>query len=198
MWLVELAGLENSGLLAQTVAEALEIRDHSSRPPLDILTDHLRDKRILVILDNCEHLLPQCAVLADSLLHSSPGLKILATSRHVLGLHYEHTLAVPTLDLPSTEKPRLSTKSLARCDAVRLFIERAGAVLPGFSVTEANREAVERICRQLDGIPWESSSPSSGCGRFPYSSCWSGWTTGSSCSPPVPVRCSRATRRCGR
>ncbi|WP_406732891.1 ATP-binding protein [Streptomyces sp. NBC_01794] len=153
VWLVELAGLENSGLLAQTVAEALEIRDHSSRPPLDILTDHLRDKRILVILDNCEHLLPQCAVLADSLLHSSPGLKILATSRHVLGLHYEHTLAVPTLDLPSTEKPRLSTKSLARCDAVRLFIERAGAVLPGFSVTEANREAVERICRQLDGIP---------------------------------------------
>jgi predicted ATPase/DNA-binding CsgD family transcriptional regulator len=153
VWLVELAGLENSDLLAQTVAEALEIRDHSSRPPLDVLTDHLRDKRTLVILDNCEHLLPQCAVLADSLLRSTADLKILATSRQVLGLTYEHTLAVPALDLPSIENPRLSTKSLTRCDAVRLFIERAGAVLPGFSVTEANREAVERICRQLDGIP---------------------------------------------
>ncbi|MEU9012379.1 LuxR C-terminal-related transcriptional regulator [Streptomyces sp. NPDC048479] len=153
VWLIELAGLENSELLAQTVAEALEIRDHSSRGPLDILTEHLRDKRTLVILDNCEHLLPQCAVLADSLLRSAPDLKILATSRQVLGLPYEHTLAVPTLGLPSTGKPRLSLKSLARCDAVRLFTERAGAVLPGFSVTEANREAVERICRQLDGIP---------------------------------------------
>ncbi|WP_327321965.1 LuxR C-terminal-related transcriptional regulator [Streptomyces sp. NBC_01210] len=153
VWLVELAGLENSELLTQTVAEALEIRDHSSRGPLDILTEHLRDKRTLVILDNCEHLLPQCAVLADSLLRSAPDLKILATSRQVLGLPYEHTLAVPTLGLPSTGKPRLSLKSLARCDAVRLFTERAGAVLPGFSVTEANREAVERICRQLDGIP---------------------------------------------
>lgn len=153
VWLVELAALENSELLAQTVAEALEIRDHSSRRPLDVLTDHLRDKRTLVILDNCEHLLPQCAVLADSLLRSTPDLKILATSRQVLGLAYEHTLAVPTLDLPSAGNHRLSIKSLARCDAVRLFIERAGAVLPGFSVTEDNREAVERICRQLDGIP---------------------------------------------
>ncbi|MEU4492016.1 LuxR C-terminal-related transcriptional regulator [Streptomyces sp. NPDC023998] len=153
VWLVELAALENSELLAQTVAEALEIRDHSSREPLDVLTDHLRDKRTLVILDNCEHLLPQCAVLADFLLRSSPDLKILATSRQVLGVAYEHTLAVPTLDLPSSGNHRMSIKSLSRCDAIRLFIERAGAVLPGFAVTEDNREAVERICRQLDGIP---------------------------------------------
>ncbi|MCP9211066.1 ATP-binding protein [Streptomyces sp. NEAU-Y11] len=153
VWLAELAELDHPALLAQSLTEALEIRDHSSRPPMDVLIDHLRERQILLVLDNCEHLLHACALLTDRLLREAPRLRVLATSRQVLGIGSEQTLAVPTLTLPDPTGPRLSTGAFAQCDAVRLFTERARAVLPGFTVTETNRDAVEGICRRLDGIP---------------------------------------------
>ncbi|WP_307821572.1 ATP-binding protein [Streptomyces coffeae] len=153
VWLAELAELDNPALLAQSVTEALEIRDHSARPPMDVLIDHLRDRQTLLVLDNCEHLLHACALLTDRLLREAPQLRVLATSRHVLGIGSEQTLAVPTLTLPDASGPRLPTGAFAQCDAVRLFTERARAALPGFTVTDANRDAVEGICRRLDGIP---------------------------------------------
>lgn len=152
VWLVELAELDDQELLVQTVAEALEILDHSSRPPLDVLIDHLHDKRALLVMDNCEHLLHECAVLIETLLRGASQLRVLATSRQPLGIASEQTLAVPTLPLPNSD-PRRSTKSLVRSDAVRLFAERAEAVLPDFAVTEDNSALVERICRRLDGLP---------------------------------------------
>jgi predicted ATPase/DNA-binding NarL/FixJ family response regulator len=153
VWLVELAELANPELLAQTVVEALDVREVSSRPSLDVLLDHLRDKQALVVLDNCEHLLSECAVIADSLLRGAPDVRILATSRQALGIWGEQSLPVPTLTLPDSGAGRLPVKSLAQVESVRLFAERAGAALPGFAVTESNRDAVERICRRLDGIP---------------------------------------------
>ncbi|MFI7051563.1 ATP-binding protein [Streptosporangium canum] len=155
VWLVDLAALESPELLVQAVNEALEIRDRSSRPPMRVLVEHLRDKQALVILDNCEHLLHDCAVLAETLVRSTPEVRILATSRQVLGIAGEQTLSVPALPLPlpDSDLSRPSLESLAQYDAIQLFVERAGAVLPGFAVTEANRDAVERICRRLDGIP---------------------------------------------
>ncbi|MGP4027097.1 LuxR C-terminal-related transcriptional regulator [Actinomadura sp. 3N407] len=152
VWLVELAHLEKPELLITTVMEALEIRDHSNRPPMEVLVERLRDRRALVILDNCEHLLDECAILAETLLRSAPELRILATSRHVLGIVGEQTLSVPTLSLHGLG-PRAAARTPATSDAVQLFTERARAVLPGFAVTEANREAVELICRRLDGLP---------------------------------------------
>ena len=155
VWLVELAELDSSEapeLLTQTVIEALEIWDHSSRPPLDVLIDHLHDKRALLVMDNCEHVLHECAVLTETLLRFAPQLRVLATSRQPLGIASEQTLAVPTLPLPNSG-PRTSAKSVARSDAVRLFAERAEAVLPDFAVTEDNSALVERICRRLDGLP---------------------------------------------
>ncbi len=153
VWLVELAALTDPALLAQSVSEALELRDHSSRPAVETLVDHLRDKQALILLDNCEQLVEDCARLTDRLLREAPRLRVLATSRQALGTAGEQTLAVPALALPDADGPRLSTAALAQCDAVRLFVERAGAILPGFAVTEANRDAVERVCRQLDGLP---------------------------------------------
>ncbi|MER5426785.1 ATP-binding protein [Streptosporangium roseum] len=155
VWLVDLAALECPELLVQAVSEALRIRDHSTRPPMQVLIEHLRDKQTLVILDNCEHLLHDCAVLAETLVRAAPEVRILATSRQVLGIAGEQTLAVPTLPLPLPDSgvSRPSLESLAQYDAIQLFVERAGAVLPGFAVTESNRDAVERICRRLDGIP---------------------------------------------
>lgn len=153
VWLAELAELDNPAMLAQGVTEALEIRDRSSRPAIDVLVDHLRDRETLIVLDNCEHLLEACARLADRLLRAAPGLRLLATSRQALGTAGEQSLAVPALGLPDAEAPRPSLGALAQCDAVRLFIERAVAIVPGFQLGEDNRDAVELICRRLDGIP---------------------------------------------
>ncbi|MFE5126118.1 ATP-binding protein [Streptomyces sp. NPDC056669] len=153
VWLAELAELDNPALLAQGLTEALEIRDHSPRPALDVLVDHLRDRQALIVLDNCEHLLEECARLADRLLRAAPGLRLLATSRQALGTAGEQSLAVPTLGLPDLEGPRPTLATLARCDAIRLFTERAAAIVPGFQLTEDNRDAIELICRRLDGIP---------------------------------------------
>ncbi|WP_113701385.1 helix-turn-helix transcriptional regulator [Nonomuraea lactucae] len=153
VWFVELAAVENPDMLAQIVIEALEIRDHSLSSPMEVLVEHLRDKQALVILDNCEHLVRECAMLAETLLRAAPELRILATTREPLGFAGEQTLPVPTLALPDEDWARLPIESLTRCDAVFLFSERARAVLPSFAVTEDNREIVVRICRRLDGLP---------------------------------------------
>ncbi|MGI5291014.1 ATP-binding protein [Nonomuraea polychroma] len=152
VWLVELAALENPGMLARAVAEALEIRDRSAAPPLQVLADHLRDKQTLVILDNCEHLVGACAVLADTLLRAAPELRILATSRHVLGISGEHAVPVAPLPLPEGNGA-WPLESLTQADAVQLFTERARAVLPSFAVTDDNRDVVTGIIRRLDGLP---------------------------------------------
>ncbi len=153
VWLVELASLENPELLAYNVLHALGTQNNTPRPALDVLIDHLRDRSPLIVLDNCEHLLNECAALVTSLLRSVPGLRILATSRQVLGIAGEQTLAVPALSLPASDTGPLPTEAFAQYDAVRLFSERARAVLPDFTVTADNRDTVERICRRLDGIP---------------------------------------------
>jgi predicted ATPase/DNA-binding NarL/FixJ family response regulator len=150
VWLVELAELENPELLTHTVAEALRI-ERSGRSAIDALTDHVRDMTALIVLDNCEHLLEECAALAETLLRTAPSLRILATSRQLLGVPGEQVLTVPVLSLP--EPGADSAEASARSDAVLLFTERARAVLPDFAVTEDNRDAVVRICRCLDGIP---------------------------------------------
>ncbi|WP_245646820.1 ATP-binding protein [Microtetraspora niveoalba] len=153
VWLVELAALDDPTMLCQTVAEALEIRNQSPRRCVDVLADHLRERQALLVLDNCEHLLQDCAVLAETLARATTDLRILVTSRQALGVAGEQTLAVPAMSLPDVDGATLPLETLTQFDAVRLFSERASAVVPGFAVTEANHETVERICRRLDGIP---------------------------------------------
>ncbi|MGA4987446.1 ATP-binding protein [Nonomuraea bangladeshensis] len=160
VWLVELAALESAELLVATVMAALGIQDRASRPSIEVLAAQLRDRRTLVVLDNCEHLLDACAALADRLVRAAPGLRILTTSRQALGVTGEQVLQVPTLAVPEdTEAAETAGDAEAgaradgQTDAVRLFAERARAVLPGFEITDANREAVARVCRRLDGIP---------------------------------------------
>ncbi|MEV7966805.1 LuxR C-terminal-related transcriptional regulator [Sphaerisporangium sp. NPDC088356] len=153
VWLAELAALADPDLLAHTLTEVLGIEETSTRSPAESVSEYLGDKKALILLDNCEHLLHDCALLAEELLASSPELRIIATSRQPLRIGGEQTLAVLPLPVPDSATARLSTDALAKVDAVRLFVERAEAVLPGFSVTDDNRDAVERICRRLDGIP---------------------------------------------
>ncbi|MEV0235346.1 AAA family ATPase [Nonomuraea sp. NPDC050786] len=147
--LVELTAIEDEDLLVPAVAAALGIRD--TTPDLvGLLAEHLADKHLLLVLDNCEHLLGACARLAQRLLRDTSRLQILATSRQSLGVYGERVLPVPSLSIP---QPGDSTRDIARRDAVRLFAERAATIRPGFLVDAANARAVARLTRRLDGIP---------------------------------------------
>ena len=151
-WAVLLAPIDDPLLVTQAVFSALGLQDVSSRWSLSALSDYLRDKRMLLVLDNCEHLLDSAAVLAGTLLNSCPELRILATSRQALGMAGEVRLRVPPLSLPDVASA-MSPGQLAGFDAVALLVERAGAVLPGFKIDESNAAAVAQLCARLDGMP---------------------------------------------
>jgi predicted ATPase len=152
VWLVELGSLEDEGLLPQTVAAALGLRDQSARHPTDLLCDHLRDARSLMILDNCEHILDGCAALTDRLLRAAPRLCVLATSRQPLGVYGESVLSVPALAVPEPHRT-LSPAAAGHYASVRLFQRRAAEASPDFTLGAENLETVVRLCRRLDGIP---------------------------------------------
>ena len=152
VWLIELGELENSSLLVDVVAAALRLRDQSTRPAQDLVAEFLASRRLLLVLDNCEHLVDAVAALAGMLLRSCPELRILATSREALIIEGEAVMRVPPLTVPDPDRSP-SLKGLPRYDAVTLFAERAAAVVPDFMLTEDNKGAVAQICRRLDGMP---------------------------------------------
>ncbi len=156
VWLVELASLSDPLLVPQAVAAVLNVCEEAGRSLLATLTATLKSKTLLLILDNCEHLIHACAQFADTLLKQCPHLRILASSREGLGITGEVTYYVPSLtrldprQLPSGQN-RVS--ALTECESVQLFIERATALQSHFTITEANAPAVAEICYRLDGIP---------------------------------------------
>ncbi|MER7757744.1 regulator [Kitasatospora sp. NPDC097643] len=155
-WLVDVAPVQDPLLLGHAVLEALRLTDGTARPPLDVLTGQLAGRRLLLVLDGCEHLVEACAELVDALLRALPGLRVLATSRAALRAGGEHLLTLaplPVGPLPAGPPAKDRAHPGTLPDAVRLFAERAREVLPSFEVTEANTEAVGLLCRRLDGIP---------------------------------------------
>jgi predicted ATPase/DNA-binding CsgD family transcriptional regulator len=147
VWLVELAALVDARLVPQAVASVLGMREQVERSLTATLADALRSRQLLLVLDNCEHLLDACAMLADSLLRACPDLQMLATSRQALGIDGEIAYRVPSLSLSAPASTDAPT------EAVRLFVERAQAAVPGFTLTDRNASAVGQICVRLDGIP---------------------------------------------
>jgi non-specific serine/threonine protein kinase len=156
VWLVELAALADPTLVPHSVALALGIASTSARPIDTVLAEYLCDKQLLLILDNCEHLLSACATLAEFLLREAPHLRILATSRESLGVLSATTWQVPALSLPdpspASDTPP-ATLRLRESEAVQLFIERAAAARPDFVLTPHNALAVAQVCQRLDGMP---------------------------------------------
>jgi len=150
--LVPLGSTRDPMLVTQAVFNALAVQDLSAGLSLSSLTEYLAGKRMLLVLDNCEHLLDACAVLVGALLASCPDLHVLATSRQALGVVGEVRMVVPPMSLPG-EGEEISVQQLLSCDAVWLLSERAAAVVPGFAVERANAEQVLTLCRRLDGIP---------------------------------------------
>jgi len=152
-WLVDLADTADPGLLAQRIAATLGIREEPDRLLAATLTDALRPRRLLLILDTCEHMVDACAVMAHQLLAGCPGLRLIATSREPLRVRGETAWRVPPLELPSVSGGQDGLAELARHEAVRLFAERAAAVRPGFALGPDNIGAVAQLCRTLDGMP---------------------------------------------
>ena len=151
-WWVELGSLEDPELVPERIAAALGVPQAPGRSVTASLIEHLLDRRCLVVLDNCEHLVASCASIADRLLRAAPGLVLLATSREPLGVAGETTWPVPPLALPDL-RGAAAARELLRCPSVELFVERATATHPGFAATDADLVAVAELCRRLDGIP---------------------------------------------
>jgi hypothetical protein len=152
VWWVELAPVSNPNLVPQAVARVLNVPETPGYPLTDAIADDLRDLEIMLILDNCEHLIGTCAKLADILLRRCRGLVVLATSREPLGVGGERIFPVPPLSVPETSS-LAGVEEVAGYEAVRLFVDRAREVAPGFGLTETNAAAVAELCLRLDGIP---------------------------------------------
>jgi DNA-binding SARP family transcriptional activator len=154
-WLVELAPLSDAGLVEREVAGALGVREQPGRPLSAALKEHLSSKKLLLVLDNCEHLIEAAARLAKTLLDSCPNLKVLATSREALNVSGELIWRVPALSVPDDEpvNPPTTVEELARYESVRLFVERARYRRPSFELTSDNASAVAEVCGRLEGIP---------------------------------------------
>jgi predicted ATPase/class 3 adenylate cyclase len=152
VWLVELAALTDPALVPFAVAQALSVPEEAGTEILRTLTDALRSKRLLIVMDNCEHLVAACARVASELIRMCPGVDLLATSREALRIAGESQYRVPSLALPDPGEPP-SVAGVARCESVRLFVERARAVAPSFVLTDGSAPALVSVCRRLDGIP---------------------------------------------
>ena len=152
VWLVDLAALTSPDLVPQTVATALGVREGPQRSVRAALLDTLRDRELLLVMDNCEHLIAPCAEIVEALLRAATGLRIVATSREALGVSGETVYRVPSLSLP---EPLASVfpEALVDSEATQLFVERARAIDSAFTPTLESAGAIGRICRRLDGIP---------------------------------------------
>ena len=149
---VELAQIDDPGIVGPTVASRLGVPDTPGQDVAEAIAEHVADRPVLIVLDNCEHLAGAAAGLAEGILAACPALVVLATSREALGVEGERSWPVPPLSLP-TASLTPTASLLARCDAVQLFEQRAQLVRPTFQVTDTNAGAVLSICRRLDGLP---------------------------------------------
>jgi non-specific serine/threonine protein kinase len=152
VWFVELAPLTDGERVPRTVAAALGLREEPGRSAVQTLIEYARTRAVLLVLDNCEHLVSACASLADELLKTCPRVRILATSREALQVAGERTYRIPSLSLPDPKEAG-TEETLVRYEAVRLFVERARQARPEYRLQEGDSPVVARICRRVDGIP---------------------------------------------
>jgi len=151
VWLTELADVHDPAMVAQAVLAGLDLRDQAAATPLDLVSSWVRDKELLLVVDNCEHLLDGVAVVVNAVLAVAPSVRIIATSREPLAVPGEHVVPVAPLDLPppATRTPQ----QLRHNEAIVLFAERAAAASGRFELTDANVCEVAELCRRLDGLP---------------------------------------------
>jgi predicted ATPase/DNA-binding CsgD family transcriptional regulator len=151
-WLVELAEVRDPALIGNATLAALDLRDQAATEPRALLLSYLRDKELLLVVDNCEHLLGAAALLVTEVLKAAPGVRVIATSREPLSVPGEHVVPIPPLELPRAQADE-SLDQLRQNESVELFTERASAASGRFELTASNQGAVVDLCRRLDGLP---------------------------------------------
>ena len=151
-WLVELGEVTDAALVTGAVLAALDLRDQAAAKPMEVLLAHLRERQLLLVLDNCEHLLEAAAQLVTEVLRAAPEVRVITTTREPLQVPGEYVVPVPPLELPSLDGGE-PLAQLQQNEAVTLFVERAAAASGAFELTAANRAAVVSVCRRLDGMP---------------------------------------------
>src|SRR5450759_4498561 len=151
-WVVELAKVRDAALVGNATLAALDLRDQAATEPRALLLSYLRDKELLLVVDNCEHLLGAAALLVRDILEAAPGVRVIATSREPLSVPGEHVLPIPPLELPRAQADE-SLDQLRQNVAVMRSTGRATAASGTFELTAANRAAVVDLCRRLDGLP---------------------------------------------
>ena len=151
-WLVELAEIQDPALVTNAVMAALDLRDQAATEPLALVLSYLRDKELLLVVDNCEHLLGAAAQVVTDMMRAAPGVRVIATSREPLSVPGEHVVPVPPLELPAPQQGEPLAR-LRQNEAVMLFTERAAAASGTFELTASNQAAVVDLCRRLDGLP---------------------------------------------
>jgi DNA-binding winged helix-turn-helix (wHTH) protein len=150
VWLVELGSISDPALAPSAVAQVLGVREAVGKSLIEMLCGQVKVRQLLLVLDNCEHLLKACAHLVDAMLRGAAELTIIATSREPLHVTGEQTYPLQTLSLP---EPATDAEAIGRSEAVQLFVERAQRQLPGFELTVAHASAIAQLCIHLDGIP---------------------------------------------
>ena len=150
VWFIPLDALSNPTLIPQAIASVFDVRERPDHPIIEILINVLREKTVLLILDNCEHLLDACAQLIKTLLTNCPNLKVLVTSRETLNMEGEAIYSLPSLSLPEQE---ISPEQVFNYDSIQLFIERASLAISSFKLTQENLPTIIEICQRLDAIP---------------------------------------------
>jgi predicted ATPase len=198
---VELAQIEDPGIVGQAVASRLGVPDTPGQDAAEAAAAYLADHEVLVVLDNCEHLAGATASLTENLLAACPALTVLATSREALGVEGELNWRVPPLSLPKADS-RLTASALAASDAVKLFEQRAQLVRPSFKVTDANAAKVASICQRLDGLPLAIELAAArmrilSSAQLAERATWSGSTPTRPATPTGCSRCPRVSRHCG-
>ena len=151
-WLVELAEVQDPALVSNAVMAALDLRDQAATEPVSLLLAYLKDREILLVVDNCEHVLEAVARLLSDVVAAGPGVRVIATTREPLSVSGEHVIPVPPLELPAAD-PAEPLQQLRQNEAVALFVERAAAASGAFELSPSNRAAVVDLCRRLDGLP---------------------------------------------
>ena len=152
VWLIDLAPFADPAYTGNVIASILGVKEELNNTILQTLANYLRQKTVLLILDNCEHLLASCALAADTLLRNCPGVTILATSRERLGISGELTYRVPSLSLPVSTQ-NVTPESILKYEAALIFVERAALHQSSFTVTSRNASSLISVCVRLDGIP---------------------------------------------
>ena len=164
VWLVEFAPISDPFLVTQTIASSFKIGEIPGTPLNVLIHDYLREKHLLLIFDNCEHLVEACAKGAEEFLQVAPGIKIIASSREALVIFGEMVYHVPSLSMP--KRAEVTKEAAMEFESIQLFVERASAANPGFHLTDENASLIAQICSRLDGIPLAIELAASRCRVF--------------------------------